>query len=549
MCDTVCSLPVRLLASVPVRLFVCSWIVFAVHFATNIVREHYPAFSLIERGDFQVDRYVGFHADIFEHTDGHAYVMNNVFGSVVAAVPLALFDPLLDALEARSRARLEAAGGAVDVEYDTKYPNRQELFRRVREAGLDLRFGASAAITSVLLMAPLSSLALVLVWRLLRRRGVGQARALWLAVLFGFGTPVFYRTAHLSHNVLLMHALFGAFLCLWVRPDEVQPAARARRVAAGFLCGAAFALDYAGVIPAGLLFLYLIVERCRSAGLVRSLRESLPFVLGALPPVLFLFWSQWAQFGHPLKPAQFYMPAVNYTDQGVQGMTWPRLETFAKNLFAPGWGLVPFAPLLVIAFWPTWRRRASELIFPRRERAWSAAIVLTFMLFCAGNQYALMQFNTGFRYFMPLVPFLFLAASDHLVRMRARPLALLTVLVVGHTWVLSMTREVNDTEKDLRDRAAELGVCEAELDGYWTTLLSEAPVPMAYRRIVTEGPQLPWLTVLTSTPVGRSSPLAHPLAPTGILALTGLVVLGLWRAGRRAELAGRGDDGASSPIG
>jgi len=526
---------VRALSSVSLRLFLCSWIVFAVHFATNIVREHYPAFSLIEEGHFQVDRYVGFHADIFEHDDGHAYVMNNVFGSVVAALPLVLFDPLLDALEERSQAALEASGGAVEVEYDTKYPNRRDLFRRVREAGLDLRFGASAAITSVFLMAPLSALAIVLVYRLLRRRAIGETRAIWLALLFGFGTPLFYRTAHLSHNVLLMHALFGAFLCLWARPDERLPVSTARRAWAGFLCGAAFALDYAGVIPAGLLFLYLVGERRRSSGLARSLGESVPFVLGALPPVLFLFASQWAQFGHPFKPAQFYMPEVNYTDQGVQGMTWPRLETFVKNLFAPGWGLVPFAPLLVIAFWPTGRRRADERIVPRRERAWFWAIVVTFMLFCASNQYALMQFNTGFRYFMPLVPFLFLLASDHLVRMRTRTLAVVSVLVIGHTWVLSMTREVNDTEKDLRDLAAERGVGETELDGYWTAILTEAPVPMAYRRIVTEGPQLPWLKVLVSTPLGRSSPLAHPLAPIAVLVLTGLVVGGLWWLGERGR--------------
>ena len=35
------------------RLFLTCWIVFSLHFATNVVREHYPAFSLVEDGDFQ----------------------------------------------------------------------------------------------------------------------------------------------------------------------------------------------------------------------------------------------------------------------------------------------------------------------------------------------------------------------------------------------------------------------------------------------------------------------------------------------------------------
>ena len=42
----------RFLASVRVRLFLVSWAVFTLFFATNVVREHYPAFTLSERGAF-----------------------------------------------------------------------------------------------------------------------------------------------------------------------------------------------------------------------------------------------------------------------------------------------------------------------------------------------------------------------------------------------------------------------------------------------------------------------------------------------------------------
>ena len=93
----------RFLASRKWRLFIVLWIVYSVHFATNVVREHYPAFSLVDHGTFRVDEYQGFHPDIFVHTDGHSVIGNQVFVSMLAAVPLLVFDPVLDALERYSR--------------------------------------------------------------------------------------------------------------------------------------------------------------------------------------------------------------------------------------------------------------------------------------------------------------------------------------------------------------------------------------------------------------------------------------------------------------
>ena len=36
--------------SLGTRVFLTAWIVFSLHFVTNTVREHYPAFSLVEDG-------------------------------------------------------------------------------------------------------------------------------------------------------------------------------------------------------------------------------------------------------------------------------------------------------------------------------------------------------------------------------------------------------------------------------------------------------------------------------------------------------------------
>ena len=525
----------RWLASVKVRLFLVCWIVYSAFFATNVVREHYPAFALIERGDWICDRYEGFHADLFRHTDGHVYTGNNVVGSLIAVPPLLAFDPVLDALEERSQAKLAESGGAVDATYDTKYPLRQALFRKVKQAGLDLRFGAATAITSTFLMAPLCAALVVLVFSTLVARGIARERATWLAFLFAFATPVFYRSAHLNHNVFLMLALFGAFLLLWPRPGQPESLSTARRAWAGFLCGMAIALDYAGVVPAGVLALYFVATRARGAGLGSALRECVPCVLAALPPLLFLLGTQWSMYGDPFTPGQLVMPRQNeYVDVGARGIMLPSGEVFLKNLVSPSWGLLPFAPLLAFAFLPGRALRDEERVLPRRERAWVWAFALAFCLFCAMNVYSLLQFNTGFRYLLPIVPFLFLLAADHLARLERRWLAALSAAVVLHATVLSMTREVSDTENDLRRLAVALDRPAVTLDGYWELMLTQAPVPASFVRIVEEGPQLPWLTVLRQTSP-QTHWLGNPFLALGLVLAVVVACLGTWRLGAALE--------------
>ncbi len=545
----------RLLASVPVRIFLICWIVFTVHFATNVVREHYPAFALIERGNFQCDEYwdeeteTFLHADIFWHDDGHAYVGNNVLGAVIAVPPLLLFDPLLDWLQRRQLARLEASDEPPEATYDTPHPIRRRMFAAVKRKGLDLRFGASTAITSAFVMAPLSALLVVLLYRTLLGRGVPRGRATWLALLFAFGTPVFYRTAHLNHNMFLMEAVFAAALLLWVRPEESFPLSRARRLGAGALAGAAFALDYAGAVPCAVLYAYLVLARVPSGGWWRALKESAPFVLASLPGLVFLLLTQWWMYGDPFTPGQFVMPPVNYTEEGVKGISWPSLEVFVKNLFSPGWGLFTFGPLLLVALLPLRGAREELRLVPRRERLFFGALVLTFMLFCAANVYSLMQFNTGFRYLLPVVPFLYLAACEPMARWSRPTLAVVSALAVFHTWVLTTARVVRDTEKNLRDLAVARGVPEWSLPDYWSTLLSETAVPLSYRVLLEEGPQLPWLAVLRRTSGGEGGLLHGPLLPLAILALTGLAVAAVWWLGARQEAAAPpAAPGASRPV-
>ena len=490
------------LASRRWRIFLIAWIVYSVHFATNVVREHYPAFTIVDHGTFRVDEYQGFHSDIFVHRDGHSVIGNQVLVSLFAAVPLFVFDPALDALEEHSKAKL-AREGVQDAEYRTDKRNRVNFFRLVKERGLDLRFGAATFITTAFFMAPLTALFLVYFYGVLRQRGLTANHATALTLLFGFGTPLFYRATVLGHNMFVMFGMFASFVLLWVQPGAPFPVTYRRRILAGFFAGITLATDYISVLIIPLLYLYLFLPRLRSASWTVSFRESLAFVAGTIPPLAFLLYSQWAMYGHPLYPGQHWMPDQNiYVSQGMRGFTLPSPGLFFDNLFHPAYGMYSWGPVLLLALIPAWRYRPESLVLPVRERWFLIVAWVVLMLFVSANQYSHLQFNSGFRYLLPLVPFMILAIADHWVRLGAGVRTGIAVVAVLHSWVLAVYRE---------------------------------PLLVSWRLLFEEGPQLTWYRVMGMTSNPDTPLLGTWWVPSLILGITLALVAGIWRYGARLE--------------
>ena len=83
------------------RLFVTCWLVYALHFATNTVREIYPALAIGDHFSFRVDEYANMHPDLFEKPGYGWHIGNNPGASMVAAIPYALARPLIDPIVRR----------------------------------------------------------------------------------------------------------------------------------------------------------------------------------------------------------------------------------------------------------------------------------------------------------------------------------------------------------------------------------------------------------------------------------------------------------------
>jgi hypothetical protein len=474
-----------------VRLFLTVALVYAIHFAPNVVRETYLAVSIAERLSIRVDPYIGLHPDLFEIPGRGAFINSNPGASMLGAVPYAVARPGFEILY---RLRPSLVAPKPEASYDDPRPNRTRFMNRMRARGLDVRLALAAASMQIGLNVPLGGIACVAVFAFLRARLRNEHTALWLALLFAFGTPMFFRSAFLNQNLLLAYCVLFAFLALTWRAEGATRLPRQeslRLIAAGALLGLAILCDYSAV-PLLLAFgVWVTVLATRDEGLPGGLRAGAVIGVGAAPLIAGLLAYQRAAFGNPFLPAQAYMARTALSTSGWHGLNLPSADLLWRNLIDPGYGLFAFCPMLVAAFFAfKYRRRTGSPSGEELTLIYGASAAL--YLFSSSVAFASLQWNTGVRYLVPAVPLLFFAAVPvllHAPRWIAWTLIAPTVLI---SWCVSMARE---------------------------------NVPLSIGQIVTSGLALPWHTVLIKTSAAYAPGVPIGWLPIAIFLLT---AVGLW---------------------
>jgi hypothetical protein len=380
------------------RVFFTCWLVYTVLWAPYIVREHFPAIALAERGSMNVDRYLGWTPDIFQGPRGGAYINNNPGASLTAAIPLLLLGPVLARVDEWNQ----------KLPRPTRKGEEGDLFWRTVSEGRALYFLLIGFLTVALVMAPATAGTAAYLCARLAEAGIPLARAAGAAVLYGLGTPVLFRAGHLNHNLLVGDAGFVALLMLWDPNDSaVQPW---RAGVAGLLAGYAVLCDYSGAVVILVVALYLWLRSAAQPAAERW-RLMAAFGAGVLPGVIALAVYQTWAFGLFYRPSQHYMPATAPTALGYRGFYWPSPALLWANFFDPRFGLFVYCPALILAFAAPFVKRVRYRI-PRRETIILLSYFVAFTLFCAANQYSWLQPTTGFRYLVPVVPALALLAMQ-----------------------------------------------------------------------------------------------------------------------------------------
>jgi hypothetical protein len=482
---------------VSLRLFATCWLILCLHFATDIVREHYLSFSLAEDYSFRMDKYLGFHVDIFETPGRGAHIGNNPGVSMIGAIPYLAVRPIIDRVTAAINARRTASGEPITAIYNDPRPRRVAFYKTVREQGLDIRFGLASGVIHVLFMAPLSAFAAVFTFRTLSALGVGTRFALLGGFLYVLGTPIFFRTAFLNQNLFIAHlALFG-FVALWRPGDYPRWSDRRACVFAGLMGGYSLVSDYSGGVVLAWLGLYAAWRGWQGGTLAGAWRHSLWYLAGATGPILLLLFYQYRAFGSPWYPGQHYMPPVEWIEIGYQGVAGPKWELFWLLLLDSRFGLLTSAPWLglsVVGLYMAVRRRTW---LPAQEAWFLAGFAAVFLVFFSAVQYTRLQWVTGIRYMLPVVPALFLLSMVPLLKLSPFVRFVALVLIFAQAWAMSMVRSYEIADSIAR---AFLG-----------------------------GPQLPWVSTLSRMAPQYLPFLERDSSPVLLFVMVGALIYGIWR--------------------
>ena len=276
----------------------------------------------------------------------------------------------------------------------------------LRAAGRDVY--APGVLTALSYVATLSAaglpaaLAALCVFWICRRLGTGEAAAGLAAIVCGLGTPLWAYATLLYGHALAAGCLAAALL------GAMRLAARDEARATGavaFWTGAtaswAVVTEFPAAVPSAAIVAFAGWSLWQKRG---SRRPLVALVAGVAAGAFVLLAYNHAAFESP-----FHLGYASETagyegmHSGIFGVSWPNPRVLAALLFGRYRGLLPLAPVLIVAPFGYWRliRQAAT----RVPSLLAAGIAVYYLLMTAGYAYWDGGWSYGSRHLGPALPF------------------------------------------------------------------------------------------------------------------------------------------------
>jgi hypothetical protein len=333
--------------------------------------------AIVERHTVRIDAYAGNTGDRAEF-EGHFYT-DKAPGASLTAVPAV----------ALARVALSIAGR------DLLLPDTIAWLSHV------------ATVAAAGVPAALASLA---VFWIALRFGTGASAAGVAAVVCGLGTPLWaYATLLYGHALAagcLAAAVWGV---VHLRDSERRMADGTIGLVIGAAAGWAVVTEFPSAIPSTLICAWLLWE-IRGWERARAVRVIAAVAAGLTLAAAILLTYNWIAFGAPFHIAYSSEEGeFEAMKTGLFGIHWPQLDVLGEILLWRYRGLLPLAPVLILApvGWWLWLRGAAT----RTLAVVSIATVVYYLVLTSGYAYWDGGWSYGSRHLGPALPFLALGLA------------------------------------------------------------------------------------------------------------------------------------------
>jgi 4-amino-4-deoxy-L-arabinose transferase-like glycosyltransferase len=390
------SVPVRGPHKLALGLFLLVWFSAAWfgswHYNPNNATRLFAAVQLVEKGEATIDPYQTMTIDKAEF--GEHYYLDKAPGMTLMAMPVVW---LAD----------KATGTTADLYAKTFDDPGLDAF-------IKLRFRLAVALT----VATLTAFAAVLLFDLATGITGSPQAGLITALGYALATPVWGWS-----TTMFGHAPVGALLliatwAIWRGTSGARELGRWRYpVMAGAALGWGLVIEYPIVFSALPICLWVVWRTRTVSWPVRVRLFGLAAAAGLVALVPLVLYNEIA-FGVPFKIGYEGVVGFNGMNQGLFGLTYPKIDVLWQLVVGPARGLLWVAPLAVIAPFGIVRLiRAAET----RDLGWlAAAIILAVLLYNSAYVYWDGGSATGPRHSIPMVGFLALGLAPLWRDWRAR---------------------------------------------------------------------------------------------------------------------------------
>jgi hypothetical protein len=299
-----------------------------------------------------------------------------------------------------------------------------------------------------------ATVAALCVWWLVRRYERNEQTAMVVAVAYALGSPAW------AYSVMFIgHALAVCCLLLaWCAASGIRESRTPRRdiglaLGAGLAAGWAVVTEYPVAVASVVLAGYVLAEAW-PGGWTKRVRVAAALGVGALACAAVLMVYHQAAFGSPFRVGYEYYDNPATMKTGLLGINRPQWHILTELLW--GWyrGLLPAAPVLVLApvgLWLWWRRRETHAVAVSLTAAILAGLTLM-----SGDVHWEGGWAYGPRYIAFIMGFMFLGLAPVWTRSGRIGRAAMGILIlvgVGTTLVAVSTtvQPMGDIMHPMRD--------------------------------------------------------------------------------------------------